>query len=95
MEWVGVYLHDAHERIRSNITGDLDWTLSDTCKSNGILPLSSKLIHGKITLKLFAPTKPSPSATHLFVAFLHSKNGRDTSMHSTLAFKPEQVSARL
>jgi hypothetical protein len=32
MEWVGVYLHDAHERIRSNITGDLDWTLSDTCE---------------------------------------------------------------
>jgi hypothetical protein len=32
MEWVGVYLHDAYERIRGNITGDLDWTLSDTCK---------------------------------------------------------------
>ena len=32
MEWVGVYLHDAHQRIRDNISGDLDWTLSDTCK---------------------------------------------------------------
>jgi hypothetical protein len=32
MEWVGVYLHDAHQRFRSNLTGDLDWTLSDTCE---------------------------------------------------------------
>jgi hypothetical protein len=31
-EWIGVYLQDAHERIKGNLTGDLDWTLSDTCK---------------------------------------------------------------
>ncbi|KAH7390881.1 3-phytase A precursor [Phaeosphaeria sp. MPI-PUGE-AT-0046c] len=36
MEWVGVYLHDAHERIRSNITGHLDWTLSDTYNAQAL-----------------------------------------------------------
>jgi hypothetical protein len=35
MEWIGVYLQDAHTRIRDNITGDLDWTLSDTCRRPG------------------------------------------------------------
>jgi hypothetical protein len=34
MEWVSIYLQDAHKRIRDNITGDLDWTLSDTCMSS-------------------------------------------------------------
>ncbi|KAL5378201.1 hypothetical protein DPSP01_009312 [Paraphaeosphaeria sporulosa] len=29
-EWAETYLQDAHQRIRGNITGGLDWTLSDT-----------------------------------------------------------------
>lgn len=40
MDWVGVYLHDAHQRFRDNISGDLDWTLNDTCRSLG-WPLNS------------------------------------------------------
>ncbi|EMD59798.1 hypothetical protein COCSADRAFT_175637 [Bipolaris sorokiniana ND90Pr] len=36
MDWVGVYLHDAHQRFRSNITGDLDWTLSDTYNAQAL-----------------------------------------------------------
>ncbi|RMZ67306.1 3-phytase A precursor [Pyrenophora seminiperda CCB06] len=36
MEWVGVYLHDAHQRFRSNITGDLDWTISDTYNAQAL-----------------------------------------------------------
>lgn len=47
MDWVGVYLHDAHQRFRSNITGDLDWTLSDTCKLLQGQRLCPKLIVGR------------------------------------------------
>ncbi|CAO2657967.1 Nn.00g072270.m01.CDS01 [Neocucurbitaria sp. VM-36] len=36
MEWVGVYLHDAHQRFRDNISGDLDWTLSDTYNAQAL-----------------------------------------------------------
>ncbi|KAF1943547.1 3-phytase A precursor [Clathrospora elynae] len=36
MEWVGVYLHDAHQRFRANTTGDLDWTLSDTYNAQAL-----------------------------------------------------------
>jgi hypothetical protein len=32
MEWVNVYLVDAHKRLKDSISGDLDWTISDTCK---------------------------------------------------------------
>jgi hypothetical protein len=32
MEWVNVYLADAHKRLKENISGDLDWTISDTCE---------------------------------------------------------------
>ncbi|KAF1831309.1 3-phytase A precursor [Decorospora gaudefroyi] len=36
MDWVSIYLRDAHERIRNNITGDLDWTLSDTYNAQAL-----------------------------------------------------------
>jgi hypothetical protein len=36
MEWIGVYLHDAHQRFRSNLTGDLDWTISDTYNAQAL-----------------------------------------------------------
>lgn len=36
MEWVGVYLHDAHQRFRDNISGELDWTLSDTYNAQAL-----------------------------------------------------------
>ncbi|KAI1570076.1 His-Phos-2 domain containing protein [Pyrenophora tritici-repentis] len=36
MEWVGVYLHDAHQRFRSNLTGDLDWTINDTYNAQAL-----------------------------------------------------------
>lgn len=57
MDWVGVYLHDAHQRIKSNITGDLDWTLKDTCRffSTNLGLTNSP----QITRKPYAPTKQS------------------------------------
>ncbi|KAJ4366217.1 hypothetical protein N0V83_007853 [Neocucurbitaria cava] len=36
MDWVGVYLHDAHQRFRDNISGDLDWTLNDTYNAQAL-----------------------------------------------------------
>ncbi|KAF2128041.1 phosphoglycerate mutase-like protein [Dothidotthia symphoricarpi CBS 119687] len=36
MEWVEIYLADAHKRFRANITGDLDWTLSDTYNAQAL-----------------------------------------------------------
>jgi hypothetical protein len=35
-EWIPVYLSDAHSRIKSNITGALDWTLSDTYNAQAL-----------------------------------------------------------
>lgn len=37
-EWSAVYLEDAHQRIQGNITGDLDWTLNDTCEKSRATP---------------------------------------------------------
>ncbi|KAH7394471.1 3-phytase A precursor [Pyrenochaeta sp. MPI-SDFR-AT-0127] len=36
MEWVRVYLHDAHQRFRDNISGELDWTISDTYNAQAL-----------------------------------------------------------
>jgi hypothetical protein len=36
-----VYLEDAQQRIGGNITGDLDWTLNDTCKIRDELLISN------------------------------------------------------
>ncbi|KAF2853444.1 phosphoglycerate mutase-like protein [Plenodomus tracheiphilus IPT5] len=36
MQWVGVYLRDAHERFTDNISGDLEWTLSDTYNAQAL-----------------------------------------------------------
>ncbi|KAF2677568.1 phosphoglycerate mutase-like protein [Lentithecium fluviatile CBS 122367] len=36
LEWAKVYLVDAHERIKSNLTGDLDWTLEDTYNAQAL-----------------------------------------------------------
>jgi len=36
MEWVGVYLRDAHQRFTNNISGDLEWTLSDTYNAQAL-----------------------------------------------------------
>ncbi|KAF2006772.1 phosphoglycerate mutase-like protein [Amniculicola lignicola CBS 123094] len=35
-KWKNVYLQDAHTRFKSNITGDLDWTLEDTYNAQGL-----------------------------------------------------------
>jgi len=84
MEWVGVYLRDAHQRFTNNISGDLEWTLSDTCndfvchKSSGIANT------GQIMPRRFAHTKPWLSASRIGVGCSPTKSGRDTNMLSTL-----------
>ncbi|KAF2268328.1 3-phytase A precursor [Lojkania enalia] len=35
-KWINIYLVDAHSRIKSNISGDLDWTISDTYNAQSL-----------------------------------------------------------
>jgi len=82
MEWVGIYLHDAHERIRGNITGDLDWTLSDTCKT-AIHNIGKIADNTKTTLKHFVRTKLLDLASLTSAACSPMKSGKVMNMHST------------
>lgn len=91
MEWVGVYLHDAHQRFRDNITGDLDWTLSDTCMSG--VPLCMQSANLQQTMpKRCVPTRPLLLASRIGVASSPTKNGKVTNTRSTLPSRLELVS---
>lgn len=87
MKWVGVYLRDAHQRFIDNISGDLDWTLSDTCMIPQIAAIRFILNTVQIMLKRSAHTRLLLSAFRTGAGSSPTKNGKDTNMLLMLHFK--------
>lgn len=90
MEWVNIYLADAHKRFKADITGDLDWTLNDTCKfvpANGTECIQADHIL-KTTPKPSAHTRPLVWASLTGVDCSHTKSGKAMNMLWTLHFQP-------